>query len=207
MACGGAIRSGDMYCTFRPAYYLTRMSWPSEWVSLVAGLSGAVIGGLISLLAQWISFRHQSTSQKRAWQEERERWRIEDRLTDLREMYDSVESLSIAVENFRIRKAHERSTAEADREIPAHVLPYNDARGGFEDSIWAVKRSLLLMDESLLDWSKKFDENYRNWLLAKTEDDGIEALLEFERQITEFRRFVAAEFRKAKTERASLTSV
>ena len=87
------------------------------------------------------------------------------------------------------------------------MLSYDDARGVFEDSIWAVKRSLLLMDELLLDWSKKFDENYRNWVLADTNDDGIAALLEFERQIAEFRRFVAAEFRKAKTERASLTSV
>ncbi|WP_321490429.1 hypothetical protein [uncultured Hyphomonas sp.] len=175
------------------------------WVPLLAGLLGALFGGAISIVVQWLSAQYQSKAQQQAWAEERSRWAAERRLDDFREIFDRTEVLMGAVVQFRIRKAHERRAAESGRDIPPHVVSPEEARSAFEEALSAIQRSILLLDEPFMEWSKKFSTFYFDWFVALSQDEGLEILQSFESSIEEFRLFVASEYKKAKADRARLS--
>lgn len=173
----------------------------SDLITLIAGLVGAVIGGAISLVGQWISAEHQERSQRREWAEERSRWAAERRLVDFKDLLERIETLKSAVVKFRIRKAHERRSSISDHAIPEHVASGDEARSGFEEAVWSTRLSILLLEAPFENWATKIKDWYFKWYIADDEDEGIEVLLQFEAEIEEFRHFTADQYKLALTDR------
>ena len=166
------------------------------WVPLVAALGGAAIGGAISIVGQHLSAIHQAKVQENSWKEERARWAAEQEMSDFRQLFDSIEAFSEAVVQFRIRKAREVHAKETGHEVHQFVSA-DKARDDFENGMWNIRRSLMLLDESSAEWSDEFTSHYNKWMLAATSTESIQALRELECSIAKCRGYIAARYKEA----------
>jgi len=166
------------------------------WVPLVAALGGAAIGGAISIIGQHLSARHQAKVQENSWKEERARWAAEQEMNDFRQLFDNIEAFSEAVVQFRIRKAREMHATETGGEVHQFVSA-EKARDDFENGLWNIRRSLMLLDESSAEWSDAFTSHYNKWLLAVASAESIQALVDLESSIAQCRGYIAARYKEA----------
>ena len=63
----------------------------------------------------------------------------------------------------------------------------------------------MLLDEDVQGYSNKIDEHYHSWFCTDTKQSGINALMEFESTVSEFRNYVAKRYKIAQSERGQIT--
>lgn len=168
-----------------------------DWIPVFAAFGGAIIGGAVSAMVQWLSSRHQRETERLRWRDENRRWMSEHELTEYRELFNYVEQLSDAVSQMRIRIAREKHAAH-------QFVTAEQARTDFEEKIWTTKRSLMLMDDETNAWLKKFNQCYQNWYVAPNQNEAIEALMVFESTIDDFRAYTAKRYKAALSERENV---
>lgn len=173
----------------------------TNWLPVVATLSGAVVAGAISLLVTWLSNRHAIQTAKLTLSEDRARWATEKRLEQLRAFYRGVEDLLEATQHLRIQQAWEASEAQDSIKAPKWVLSSADAREGFERALHKMFLESCLLEREIEDQFGKVRAHQRKWLLAKTTGDGVHALTAMEQELVTFRKGVAERYRLAFEER------
>ena len=82
-------------------------------------------------------------------------------------------------------------------EPPRWVLSYEDARGGFENQLFNASKELSLLEEDIQIAFEKANITSLRWLVSKATDDGVQALVELERDIGKFQKWLAQRYRKA----------
>lgn len=159
------------------------MGTMETWIPIIATLLGTLIGGSISLFAQKISASQQASALEKQLTEQRAQWAIERKMIQFEELFEKIEEFSEATMWLRVRKARERNLTEHAIPIPDWVPDANPARTAFEETLWALKKQIMLTHENLSSVKDSLDTKYRDWMLSEDEDANIKALQGLENEI------------------------
>jgi len=166
------------------------------WLTLIATLAGALVAGGISALLQSISNKHALATARMNFAEERARWATERQLDRIQKFHGTIEKLMVAAVQLRIQQAWSSRFATDITPAPKWVLSYDDARGGYEAALDNANSEMSLMDEDIqLDFLQA-THRYFNWTISKTEGEGVQELVEMERELLIFKKGLAQRYRK-----------
>ncbi len=176
----------------------------NQWIILLGTLLGTMLGGTISYLTMRYQSRNQRRIASRKLAEDRAIWAAERELDSLRQFYATVERLSAAAMEYRIRKAHELFNPE---DIPDWVKDAGDAREGIETALSESYDEAYLLRS---DVREKFELSIKQWNEYFLESDSRKALdhlMRLQSSLFEFKKSLAAEIRTVFDARRSGTDL
>ena len=161
------------------------------WLAVIGTLAGAVVAGVISIVLMILSNKHALKVAKLKLAEDRAQWAAERQLEQLRGFYGNLERLVGAVEQFRIQQAWDADLFGDGVPAPDWVPTYNTARGEFEDALRATGTQTSLLDEGVQAEYERVRGHYLKWLCSKTKEAGVNEILDMEKDLHAFRRWLA----------------
>jgi len=170
-------------------------------VGVIGTLAGAIVAGVISIVLAILSNRQALKTSKLTFAEERAKWAAERQLERLQKFYGTAEKLIDATTNLRIQQAWEMSYKKDKIPVPKWVLSVNDARASFVAALQNTNSEMSLLDADIQDEYIDATQRHFNWLIAKTEEQGVQELVEMERELIAFRHNIALRYRKVFDER------
>jgi hypothetical protein len=165
-------------------------------IPVLGTLTGALIGGGVSVLTQRFTARYMREIQLKNMAEERARWAAETKLRELKKLYGQVAGFLDATGVLRRTQARRLYLSE-DSEVSTITLnnEYDAARGQWEPALASLLDDTLIFDIEIHDMFIAAMQPRQEWFFAKTSEEGLKHLLTLEENLKNFSRQIAERYR------------